>query len=88
MKVDFKKSFLKELKKLRNKSLKEDITACIEQVESVDSITQIKNLKKLSGYDIYYRIRVGDYRIGVKVEREIVHFVVFEHRKEIYRGFP
>jgi mRNA interferase RelE/StbE len=88
MKVDFRKSFLKEVKKLRNKSLKEDIASAIIQVESAENITQIKNLKKLSGYDIYYRIRVGDYRIGIKVEREVVHFVVVEHRKDVYRNFP
>jgi mRNA interferase RelE/StbE len=88
MKVEFKKSFLKELKKLKNKSIKHSIVECILQVESAQSLSQIKNLKKLSGYDIYYRIRIGDYRIGLKVEDEIVYFVVFEHRKEIYRGFP
>lgn len=88
MKVDFKKSFLKELKRLNNKSLKNAIFECISQVESVENPTQIKNLKKLSGYDVYYRIRVGDYRIGVKIEKEIVYFVVFEHRKDIYKGFP
>ena len=88
MKVEFKNSFLKELKKLKNKSLKNSIADCIEQVESAQNISQIKNLKKLTGYDIYYRIRVGDYRIGLKVEKDVVYFVVFEHRKDIYRGFP
>lgn len=88
MKTGFKKSFLKELKKLKNKNLKSAINECIIQVESAENITQIKNLKKLAGYDIYYRIRIGDYRIGIKHEKEIVYFVVFEHRKDIYRGFP
>ena len=88
MKVEFKKSFLKELKKLNNKGLKHSIEDCIIQVESADNISQIKNLKKLSGYDIYFRIRVGDYRIGIKIEDDIVYFVVFEHRKDIYKGFP
>ena len=88
MKVDFKKSFLKEVKKLRSKSLKDDIVSAIIQVESAENIIQIKNLKKLSGYDIYYRIRVGDYRIGIKIEKEIVYFVVVEHRKDVYKNFP
>ncbi len=88
MKVEFKKSFLKELKKLKNKSLKNSIADCIVQVESAENISHIKNLKKLTGYDVYYRIRVGDYRIGFKIENEVVYFVVFEHRKEIYRKFP
>jgi mRNA interferase RelE/StbE len=88
MKIDFKKSFLKELKKLKNKSLKNAIQECIFQVESAEDLTQIKNIKKLSGYDFYYRIRVGDYRIGVKIENKTVFFVVFEHRKNVYKEFP
>lgn len=88
MKTDFKKSFLKELKKLKNKSLKDEIHECIVQVESARNVTQIKNIKKLTGYDVYYRIRVGDYRVGVKIEKDLVYFVIFEHRKDIYKGFP
>ena len=88
MKVEFKKSFLKELQKLRDKSLKNDIHTAITQAESAQNISQIKNLKKLSGYDVYYRIRVGNYRIGIKVEKEVIYFVAFEHRKDIYRNFP
>jgi mRNA interferase RelE/StbE len=88
MKTDFKKSFLKELKKLKNKSLKDEIHECIIQVESARNLTQIKNIKKLTGYDVYYRIRVGDYRVGVKIEKDLVYFVIFEHRRDIYKGFP
>jgi mRNA interferase RelE/StbE len=88
MKVDFKKSFIKDLKRIKNKSLQKSIYEIIVQVESASSLNQVKNLKKLAGYEFYYRIRVGDYRIGLKVEKEIIHFVVFEHRKDIYKGFP
>ena len=88
MKIEFKKSFISDLKKLKSKSLKDSVTDCIKQVESSVNLTQIKNLKKLTGYDKYYRIRMGDYRIGVKIENDTVYFVVFEHRKNIYRGFP
>ena len=49
MKVEFKKSFLKELKKLKNKSLKNSIKESIIQVESAENIAHIKNLKKLTG---------------------------------------
>ncbi|MDZ4663277.1 MAG: type II toxin-antitoxin system RelE/ParE family toxin [Bacteroidota bacterium] len=88
MKVEFKKSFVKDLKKLKNKSLKSSIADCIVQVESASNLTHIKNLKKLAGYDIYYRIRIGDYRIGIKTESNVVYFVVYEHRRDIYKGFP
>ena len=88
MKVAFKKSFLKEIKKLRNKHLKDQVASCIIHVESAENVHQIRNLKKLAGYDIYYRIRVGDYRIGLKIENDLVYFVVIEHRKDIYKKFP
>ena len=88
MKAEFKKSFLKELRKLRNKSLKNSIADCIGQVESASRIDHVKNIKKLAGYDDYYRIRIGDYRVGIKVEMNTVYFVVFEHRKDIYKKFP
>ncbi len=88
MKVDFKKSFVKEVKNLRNKHLHDLIAECIIQVESALSLLEIKNLKKLTGYDVYYRIRIGNYRIGLKIENNIVYFVIIEHRKDIYRKFP
>jgi mRNA interferase RelE/StbE len=88
MKVEFKKSFLKDLKKLKNKSLQNSIYNCIIQVESAESLVAIKNLKKLAGFELHYRIRVGDYRIGLKFENDVVNFVVFEHRKDIYKIFP
>ncbi|WP_202218315.1 type II toxin-antitoxin system RelE/ParE family toxin [Okeania sp. KiyG1] len=48
----------------------------------------MRNIKKLKGEEEYYRIRVGDYRLGIKVNDGIVFFVRILHRKEIYRYFP
>lgn len=43
---------------------------------------------KLEGYKIAYRIKLGDYRIGVFIEDETIEFVRFVHRKDIYKKFP
>ena len=88
MKVEFKNSFLKDLKKLKNKSLQNSIYNCILQIESAPNVSSIKNIKKLKGFEIHYRIKIGDYRIGVKLEDELIYLVVFEHRKDIYKYFP
>lgn len=40
------------------------------------------------GEDRYYRIRMGDYRLGIIVEGEVVTFVRFLHRRDIYGYFP
>ena len=59
-----------------------------ELVEQAQHLGQVANLKKLRGGGNYYRIRVGDYRIGLIVEGDAVTFVRFLHRKDIYRYFP
>ncbi|HLO85710.1 MAG TPA: type II toxin-antitoxin system RelE/ParE family toxin [Nostocaceae cyanobacterium] len=46
------------------------------------------NIKKLKGEGNYYRLRVGDYRIGVVVTENTMIFVRVLHRKDIYRFFP
>lgn len=88
MKVEFRRSFERDLRKMRDRALLLRVQAVIEHVEQIDDIQQIPNLKKLSGEDAFYRIRIGDYRIGLLVEEDIVTFVRFLHRKDMYRYFP
>jgi len=88
MKTEFKASFLKAVKKIKNQQLKSEIVKSIKEVESVKDLRQIKQLKKLKGYKHYYRIRIKDYRIGLNIENETVYFVDIDHRKNIYRIFP
>lgn len=88
MKTEFKASFLKAIKKIDGEQLKADIANAILNVESAESLRQISQIKKLKGYKQYYRIRIGDYRIGIKIEADTVIFVDVDHRKNIYRIFP
>ena len=89
MKAKFKKSFAKDLrKKALDKKLLKSVKAVIQEVEKTDSIGNIANLKKLKAEGTYYRIRSGDYRIGLVIEKDTVHFVRMLHRSEIYRYFP
>lgn len=55
MKVVFKRSFLKSLKKLKDQKLKNKVAKSILQVEAAANISQLKNLKKLAGYSDCYR---------------------------------
>jgi mRNA interferase RelE/StbE len=88
MKTQFKASFLKAIKKIEDIQLKADIAHAILNVESAKNIKQITNIKKLKGYKQYYRIRIGNYRIGIKIESDTIFFVDIDHRKSIYRIFP
>jgi mRNA interferase RelE/StbE len=68
--------------------LKEEISALILQVEGASGIGTIASVKKLKGYKDYYRFKVGDYRIGVKITSDTVTFVDIAHRKDIYKQIP
>ncbi len=88
MNVEFKSSFVKDLKKIKEKQLQSQIRDLIEKIEASGNMIELENVKKLSGSDVYYRIRLGDYRVGLKIENDTVCFVRFLHRKDIYRYFP
>jgi mRNA interferase RelE/StbE len=88
MKVEFRKSFEKDLSKIKDGALLQRIQLVIEEAERVDHLSELANIKKLKAAAEFYRIRVGDYRIGLSVRENIVAFVRVLHRKEIYRQFP
>jgi mRNA interferase RelE/StbE len=88
VKVEFRESFAKDLKGIKDKSLLKRAQEIIEAVEKTDSLTDIINLKKLKGGGNYFRMRVGDYRVGVTLENDTVIFVRFLDRKDIYKYFP
>ncbi|MEW6285696.1 MAG: type II toxin-antitoxin system RelE/ParE family toxin [Chloroflexota bacterium] len=88
MKTLYEKSFRRDLKKVKDKRLLKQVQKIIMQVESATSLSDLQNMKKLEGYATYYRIRVGEYRIGIEVLEGQVIFVCFLNRKDIYRYFP
>ncbi|MEH2232983.1 MAG: type II toxin-antitoxin system RelE/ParE family toxin [Nostoc sp.] len=82
-------SFIKDLKVLKSTSYYETIkTLAFEEIPQILIFEEITNLKKLQGYENAYRIRVGDYRIGLIFDGETVLFQRVLHRKDIYRYFP
>lgn len=59
-----------------------------DEIPRAKEFSDVKNIKKLRGYESFYRVRIGDYRIGFEYkEREIVFYRVL-HRKDIYKYFP
>jgi len=88
LKVEFNESFLKDLKAINDKSVLAKIRATIETVEQADSLDKITHLKKMRGSREYYRIRIGEFRLGVRLEADTLLFIRFLNRKDIYRYFP
>jgi mRNA interferase RelE/StbE len=88
LRVRFKASFASDLRALKDKSLLERVKALIAKVESAESLPEIPDLKKLRGGGEYFRVRLGDYRVGLAVEEDAIVFVRVLHRREVYRYFP
>jgi mRNA interferase RelE/StbE len=89
MRTAFTKSFTKDLKKLvKEKNILDRVREIILEVEAAESIAKIGNLKKMKAEGSYFRIRSGDYRIGLIIDGETVTFVRVLHRSEVYRFFP
>ncbi len=64
--VKYKKSFLKDIKSIRDTKTKKQISNLIAEFKKSESILEIKNIKKIKGSSNYYRIRIGNYRLGFK----------------------
>ena len=88
MKVDFRKSFLRDLKRVKETTIRKQVRETIQSVGQAQSLQEISDLKKLKYGDRYYRIRIGDYRLGLALEYDTLVFVRFLHRKDLYKYFP
>lgn len=88
MRVTYRKSFSRDLKKVKDRAVLERVRRAIEHVEAAGALQEIGDLKKLSGTGTFYRIRLGEYRIGVVVEGDTVEFVRCLPRRDLYRFFP
>ena len=89
MKVEFSKSFDKQTSHIRDKKLSGRVRAVIRKVMDCNSLPEVPNLKPLTGYPGYYRIRTGQYRIGISLEGDTVWFHFFGKRDEsTYKKFP
>jgi mRNA interferase RelE/StbE len=59
-----------------------------EELPIANSIFCIGIVEKMRGYSLYYKVRFGSYRIGLKMENDTVILERVLHRKDIYRYFP
>jgi len=68
---------------VRDRGIKERVRETIERAEGAQPLREIGKVKKLGGGERYYRIRIGDYRLGLILDGDTVIFVRFLHRKDV-----
>lgn len=88
MKIEYRKKFLKELSKIHKMERLRIESFVFNELPKVNSIFELRNIEQMKGYPSYYKIRFGQYRIGIKVQDDRVILERALHRKDIYRYFP
>ncbi|HLG35713.1 MAG TPA: type II toxin-antitoxin system RelE/ParE family toxin [Bacteroidia bacterium] len=88
MNIEFTGKFEKQIDQIRDKKLKSEIANIVRAVIAAQTLARVPNLKKLKGYKTAYRIRTGNYRIGIIIQNNVILFAAFADRKDIYKIFP
>ena len=86
--VGFRESFLRDVRKIKDREVTRSVERAISTVEAAATLTQVPHLKKLKHTGNFYRIRLGEYRCGLCLDGDMLVFVRCLHRKDIYRFFP
>ncbi len=88
MEIRFDSRFSRDLRRTRSPQDIRRLRRKIEELEAAPDISGVSNVRKMEGWENHYRIRIGDYRLGVEMEGEVAILQRFRHRRDFYREFP
>ena len=83
MKVLYKKTFLKDVESFPSDAHKIICREAFEIIPALSSVREHEDIRKLSGHEKFYRIRVGQFRTGIELRGDIIVFYRVPHRKDI-----
>ena len=85
---EIEEQFSKDLAKLSNFILESKIKKILLSLDSFENLSELSNMKKLKGFKTFFRIRIGNYRLGLSFTKKKLIFVRILHRKHFYNKFP
>lgn len=86
--VRVKKRFLKQLAALPSDTRVRVEKFVFEELPSIRSLGESGRIEQMRGYRGCYKVRFGNFRLGLTFEDNIVIVRTVMDRKEIYRFFP
>jgi mRNA interferase RelE/StbE len=88
-KVKYTKRFLKELSKVPKNIQERAEKIVFTELKESDPFS-LGYVEQLKGFKDKYKIRIGDYRIGLSIDKEKKEIICVRiaHRKDIYKLFP
>jgi mRNA interferase RelE/StbE len=81
MKINIRKSAIKDLKNIDNNFRKR----IHEKIIDLEKFPEIANVKKLTNFEPAFRLRVGEYRILFDVKEDTIEVGRILHRRESYK---
>jgi mRNA interferase RelE/StbE len=88
MKVLYEKAFWRDIKKLRDQNVLDNLALVLEEIKKTTDLSVLGDIKKLKGHPSAFRIKVDDYRLGFFLENDQVILTRFLNRKDISKFFP
>jgi mRNA interferase RelE/StbE len=89
MQIRFTKTFLRDLAKVQPPKRRKQIEAFVfEALPISNSLGELGIVEKMTGFDNYYKIRFGEYRIGLLKTSDHIELLRVLNRKDIYQVFP
>lgn len=88
MKFEATKRFAKDVESLRDADLLRRLGDVLTEIGAQPTLSTVSNVKSMKASRHHFRIRVGEYRLGCRIEGDTLVLARFLHRKDIYREFP
>lgn len=88
MEVRTERGFDRDVRGMRDQRLLDRVDRSVADLEAALSIDEVRGIAQLQGSPGHYRIRIGDYRLGLALEDGAVVLIRFGHRRDFYRRFP
>jgi len=83
MKVLYRSSFLKDIKKLKSASIINLNQSAIENCNKAVTICE-----PLQSRGKFFKLKYGQYRFGIYIDKGTVEFLKFGTRQNFYNDFP
>ena len=88
MRVEFTTRFSRDLRQIRSAEVRRQLIEKVEELEGANSLFDVAGVSRLTSTGRFYRIRIGNYRMGFSVAEDTVVLERFLPRDQIYRYFP
>ena len=88
MQVEFTPRFSRDMRQVRSTVVRHQVIEKIRELEAANNLFDVAGVSRLTSAGRFYRIRIGNYRMGLSTESDIVILERFLPRDQIYRYFP